>query len=83
MSKHTNPIYRIRKEKQLSVYELGVLAGVSGTRITQIESGEPLKLPAKILAAVEILGYDPQRVQDQYMQWRAAEKAAILKAVKR
>jgi transcriptional regulator with XRE-family HTH domain len=73
-----NPISQIRKEKGLSIYQLAFLAGVGGSRISQIEKGDPVRLPARILGAAERLGYSPEEVQQEYIKWRESKIKEIL-----
>lgn len=73
-----NPIKKIRKEKGLTMSQLAMIAGVSATRINQIERGDNVKLRGPILSAVDQLGYDPTTISTEYTQWREKQISAVL-----
>src|SRR5690606_12726835 len=75
---YMNPIKRIRPEKRLTAAQLAVLAGVSASRVWQLERGENARLTGPVLAAVARLGYDPKQVAREYKQWREQQMAKVM-----
>lgn len=65
-----NPLRKIRRERKLTVTQMAQLAGLSGTRIYQLEHGHAATLPESMRKAVKLLGYNPDRVAKQYDAWR-------------
>lgn len=65
-----NPLVKIRYAEGLTTYQLAEMAGMTRGRISQVENGiTTKKIPKKILRAVEQLGYDPEKVQAEYLEW--------------
>jgi len=72
-----NPVFAVREEKNLSVTDLAMMAGVGALRIRQIEKGEPYTLNGKVLDALVELGYSRTSLISSYGDWR--KKLASLK----
>jgi len=73
-----NPLRRIRREQRLTAAQLAALAGVSASRVWQLERGENARLTGPVLEAVARLGYDPRQVAREYEQWRAQQVARVV-----
>jgi len=70
-----NPLRRIRREQRLTAAQLAALAGVSASRVWQLERGENARLTGPVLEAVARLREDPRQVAREHEQWRAQEVA--------
>lgn len=74
-----NPVRRARKQKGLTLAQLAMIAGVSTTRIYQIERGDNARLSAPVVDALATLGYDPDKLATEYEQWRQKQVEKVLK----
>jgi DNA-binding XRE family transcriptional regulator len=75
-----NPIIKVRKELGKRVHqdiisqgELSELAGISLNTIYNVEAGRVAKTNKKLLDCLVELGFDIQKLQQDYFAWR--EKA--------
>lgn len=78
-----NPLTKIRLAKGMNTYQFAKLAGISRGHLSLVEHGGTLKLSRRILAAVEKLGYDPEEIQREYIEWRERKTEAPVRVVKR
>jgi len=73
-----NPLKKARLEKGLTSIQFATLAGVTGGRIRQLEAGEAPGLSASVKNALARLGYDPEKVDKEYRQWREERVRQVL-----
>lgn len=66
-----NPLISIRKEKDLTRTELGLLCKVSHMTIRRIEDGSVQHIKKSVLDTVERMGYKRQQLIDDYEKWMA------------
>lgn len=74
-----NPVRRARKQKGLTMAQLAMIAGVSTSRIQQIERGDNARLRGPVLDALATLGHDPDKLATEYEQWRQKQVEKVLK----
>lgn len=77
----TNPVFQARKEKCLTIKQLAFLAGVSETRVRQIERGDSARLTGALLDTLEQLGYDRKEIAKKYEAWRMEQTRKILQEI--
>lgn len=73
-----NPVKKARKQKGLTMAQLAMIAGISTSRIYQIERGDNARLSAPVVDALATLGYDPDKLAGEYEQWRRAQVEKVL-----
>jgi transcriptional regulator with XRE-family HTH domain len=74
-----NPLKKIKEENNLTLDELGLIADVSQSTVYQNLSGSSKVINDKILTACKELGYDPQKIEEEFQEFKKAEKLEILK----
>lgn len=65
-----HPLITIRKEKGLTVTEMGILARVSTMTIQRIERGTVKNVTPDVLDILEKWGYDRNKIQTDYDKWK-------------
>lgn len=65
-----NPLVAIRKEKGLTLADMGVLAGVSTMTIQRIEKGSLVNVTPDVLKTIEKWGYDRNKFVSDYEKWK-------------
>lgn len=66
-----NPLVAIRKEKGLTVSDLGVLTGTSLATIQRVEKGNLQSITPAVLNFLEKLGYDREQITADYDKWKS------------
>lgn len=77
-----NPIERVRKESNLTKKELCAILNCSLAYVGQLESGAVSKPSIKLLEKLKPIGYDPQQLQKEYIQWKDKQREEIIRRVK-
>lgn len=65
-----NPVYKLRVRLGLSATQMALVLCCSLTTVQAVESGACSKLPKRYRAGLAKLGYDPELVAEEYLQWR-------------
>lgn len=74
-----NPVKKARIQKGLTMHQLAMIAGVSTSRIQQIERGDNARLRGPVLDALAKLGYNPDKLATAYEHWRREQVEAVLR----
>lgn len=74
-----NPLKEIKDENNLTLDELGLIAGVSQSTVYKNTSGSSQVINSKILKACEDLGYDQREVEEKYQEFKKQKKLKLLK----
>ena len=73
-----NPITLLRQRNHLSRQELGYLLGIGYSAITQVELGHTATIPESWQEGLERLGIDYWELQEDYLEWREAQREAVM-----
>lgn len=76
-----NPLVAIRKEKKLTLADMGVLAGVSTMTVSRIEKGSLVQVTPEVLNTLERWGYDRHKFQSDYEKWKAFRVRQLEKVI--
>lgn len=79
MGMKINPVKKARMKTGLNMSQLAIIAGVTASRVSQIERGDSASLSGPVLDALATLGYDPGELAREYKQWRQAQVTKMLK----
>lgn len=77
-----NPITKIRLVRGMNTAEFARFIGLTRTRLSQIEHGHAPKLTKRVLFEIAKLGYDPETIQSEYLQWREKNKKTPTRVAK-
>lgn len=72
-----NPITLLRQRNHLSRQELGYLLGRGYSAIAQVELGHTATIPESWRHGLERLGLDYYDLQEDYLEWREAQREAL------
>lgn len=78
-----NPIKALRKQNHLSRQQLGFLLGIGYSAITQVELGHTATIPESWQEGLERLGIDYWELQEDYLEWREAQREAVMERLAR
>ena len=70
MPKAKNPVVKIREDLDMTREDLSRIANISYSAIYAVERGNALSISRKILKALQDLGYDPQKIAEDYMNYK-------------
>lgn len=79
----TNPIKLLRQSNHLTRQELGYLLGIGYSAITQVELGHNPRIPESWQEGLERLGIDYWELQEDYLEWREAQREAVMERLAR
>lgn len=65
-----NPVTKVLRQTGCSVLQLAAIADIDVSRIYQIQRGAASRISPRVLAALARLGADPDRLQQEYQEWR-------------
>jgi transcriptional regulator with XRE-family HTH domain len=78
-----NPIMILRKKMRLSRNELALIMGISYAGVAQVEQGKMAAIPDTWKRGLEELGIDFYELQEDFLEWREAEREAVMERVAR
>ncbi len=73
---HPHPLKKIRIKMGLSQAKMGLLLGITGSMVSQVENGT-IDLPAKYIDALARLGVDPGEYARQVKEWKKTVKQQV------
>lgn len=73
-----NPIKALRKQNHLTRQQLGFLLGISYSAIAQVEHGHTATIPETWRHGLERLGIDYDELQEDFLEWREAQREAVM-----
>lgn len=73
-----NPIKLLRQRNHLTRQQLGFLLGISYSAIAQVEHGHTATIPESWRYGLERLGIDFDELQEDYLEWRQAQREAVM-----
>ncbi len=73
-----NPMVAFRKKLGLSVCDFAIAAGVNYSIVWNLEHGLTANVPLSIMNAVNKIGYDADKLADDYLRWRSESQKRIL-----
>ncbi|MFN2363588.1 MAG: hypothetical protein ABR596_04750 [Halarsenatibacteraceae bacterium] len=77
-----NPVRKISQENDWSASELSLISDLSPSCIYQNLSGANREVSPELLVAFEEAGYDPEKIQAEYQEYRRQKRLEMLKVRK-
>ena len=74
----TNPIKALRLQRGLKQGEFAILLGISYPHLSWAEGGQMVKLPPSLRRGLAALGYDDEKINQEYIEWRAWKREQLL-----
>ena len=72
-----NPIERIKQEKELTNRQIAILLEQSVGNVSHLLNGDFNFIPKRTLLVFEKMGYDANKIQREYLNYRRYEKKQI------
>ena len=73
-----NPIIKVRKELGMCRGEFANICGVGYTTVQNTEKNFPQKIGNQILKGINRLGYDPEKIKEEYQEFRIDKKRELM-----
>ncbi|MBB6446545.1 helix-turn-helix domain-containing protein [Bacillus benzoevorans] len=73
-----NPLIKLREERGLTIAELALVGNVSVITVQRLENGSAKTISNNLLAAIQKLGYEPEKFRINYEAWRGLKMKKII-----
>ena len=77
-----NPLKEIKEKNGWSIQELASVTGLSFSASYNCLTGNTQNINQRILETLEQLGYDPDKVEKEYQEFRAAKQQELFQEAK-